>query len=281
MTRTFNFTVEDPESVPLRDAATVMLVRDGRSGVEVFMLRRNLNSDFVGGAYVFPGGAVDDEDGSPEIEPLSAGLTDAQASALLEVERGGLAYWVAAIRESFEEAGLLLALDEHDSIVRFEDATVIERFARHRIDVDTSARPLRDIIRDERLRLATAEIHYFSRWITPLGSPRRYDTRFFVAHAPEAQVATHDDRETIANVWIRPHEALERFEAGEFELIFPTVRSLEALARFTSAEAVVAHAQSIPEFPAVLPRVLEEDGGVRIVLPGDEVYDAFTAKRLR
>lgn len=277
----FNALVDDPNSVPLRDAATVMLVRDGRHGVEVFMLRRNLNSDFVGGAYVFPGGAVDPSDGEAEVERFSVGLDDRRASQLLDIDQGGLAFWVAAIRESFEEAGLLLALDRDDSLLRLDDPAVIERFARHRVDVDTSTRLLRDIVREEGLRLATGRMHYWSRWITPLGSPRRYDTRFFVAHAPDAQVPTHDDRETIANLWIRPSEALERHEAGEFELIFPTVRSLDALTQFDSAEAVIAHAQGIAEFPPLLPTFVEEDGGLRLILPGDEVYDAFTSRRIR
>lgn len=98
-----------PADVPLRDAATVMLVRDGRAGLEVFMLRRNLNSDFVGGAYVFPGGAVDDHDRHTDLDPVCEGRNDADASAQLGIDRGGLAFWVAAIRECFEEAGVLLA----------------------------------------------------------------------------------------------------------------------------------------------------------------------------
>ena len=281
MSTVVNMGHPDPGSVPVRDAATVMLLRDSDRGIEVCMLQRNLNSDFVGGAYVFPGGGVDPEDSEDAVGLQCHGRSDADASRLVGAERGGLAYWVAAIRESFEEAGVLLARTADGEVVSFGDPAVAERFDRHRRAVDSGERRLLDVCVEEDLLLDVGSMHYFSRWVTPLGAPRRYDTRFFVAHAPEAQVATHDDRETIANVWIRPHEALERFEAGEFELIFPTVRSLEALARFTSAEAVVSHAQSIPEFPAVLPRILEEDGGVRIVLPGDEVYDAFTAKRLR
>ena len=104
-----NLDTPDPDSVPVRDAATVMLVRDGAAGIEVFMLRRNLNSDFVGGAYVFPGGGVDPSDGGPEVEAVCVGRTDVEASKLLGVQQGGLAFWVAAIRESFEEAGVLLA----------------------------------------------------------------------------------------------------------------------------------------------------------------------------
>src|SRR5262249_50681655 len=157
-------------------------------------------------------------------------------------EAGGLSYWVAAIRESFEEAGLLLALDGDGKMVSFEDPTVNDRFVEHRRAVDAGDRSLVAVAAEERLRLATGGIHYFRRWVTPLGAPRRYDTRFFVAHPPEGQVPVHDDHEVIANLWIGPTEALERHARGEFELIFPTVRSLEALALFDTADAVVQHA---------------------------------------
>jgi 8-oxo-dGTP pyrophosphatase MutT (NUDIX family) len=272
--------VDRPHEVPLRDAATVMLVRDGADGVEVFMLRRNLNSDFVGGAYVVPGGGVDEGDGAPDVEDLCVGRDDATASALLGVERGGLAYWVAAIRESFEEAGLLLAVDDADSVVRFDDPIVNDRFVQHRRDVDSGSRALVDVVREEHLRLATDRIHYFSRWVTPLGAPRRYDTRFFIAHPPEWQEPVHDDHEVIANLWIRPSDALERHSRGEFELIFPTVRSLEALDRFGSAEEVVAHAEAISHVEPIVPTIEDGDHGLRIVLPGDGSYDAVTSRRL-
>jgi 8-oxo-dGTP pyrophosphatase MutT (NUDIX family) len=275
-----NIDTENPEQIPVRDAATVMLVRDGSTGVEVFMLRRNLNSDFVGGAYVFPGGAVDPEDGSPDVDELCEGLTDETASGVLGVERGGLSYWVAAIRESFEEAGLLLALDGDGKMVSFADNETNERFVEHRRQVDAGERSLTSVARAEGLRLATGGIHYFSRWITPLGAPRRYDTRFFVAHPPEEQVPVHDDHEVIANLWIRPGDALERHGRGEFELIFPTVRSLEALTRFETADAVVRHAAEVATIDPILPTIVDSDHGLRIVLPDDEVYDAVTSKRI-
>ena len=107
--------------VVLRDAATVLILRDGPDGLEVFMVRRNLNSDFVGGAYVFPGGAVDPEDRHADLEAICEGYTDAEASRRLGIDRGGLAYWVAAIRESFEEAGVLLAYRSDGSIVDLDD----------------------------------------------------------------------------------------------------------------------------------------------------------------
>ena len=267
-----------PGDMPVRDAATVMLVRDRAdgSGMEVFMLRRNLNSDFVGGAYVFPGGAVDEADRHADLEAVCRGRSDDQASVLLGVDRGGLAYWVAAIRECFEEAGVLLAyVGDSDDVVSFKDPEVAERFNVHRKGVDSGEVRLLEVCDREDLRLAVDQIHYFSHWITPVGPPRRYDTRFFVAAAPPEQVPLHDDRETIANTWIQPQEALDRHAAGEFEIIFPTIKNLEAIARFDRAADLLAAAAAIEEVPTILPRIASApDGhGVRILLPGDPGYD--------
>lgn len=271
-----------PPAVELRDAATVMLLRDGPEGLEVFMLRRNLRSDFVGGAYVFPGGGVDEHDRHENLEPVCEGRTDADASARLGVDRGGLAYWVAAIRESFEEAGVLLAYDADGSMIRLDEPARAERFAAHRRDVDTGGRRLVEVCEQESLRLAVDTMFYFSHWITPEGAPRRYDTRFFVARAPEGQAPLHDDREVIANLWIRPATALERYRAGEYDLIFPTIRTLETLARFSTTDDVLAAAATIDDVPTILPRiVLDESGqGYRIVLPGDPGYDSLVTATL-
>lgn len=280
-----NIAHPDAESVPVRDASTVMLVRDGADGLEVCMLQRNLNSDFVGGAYVFPGGAVDPEDASPETAAVCRGRDDESASALVGVASGGLAFWVAAIRESFEEAGLLLASDGSGSTVSFEDPAVASRFAIHREAVDAGQRRLSDVCVEESLSLTVGDMHYFSRWVTPLGAPRRYDTRFFVAAAPEAQVALHDDREVIGSLWITPRAALADHESGRMTMIFPTVRTMVALSRFDSAGAVLAHARAQQEVSVIVPMMREEGGGLRLYLPGDPegtggVYDAITGEPL-
>jgi 8-oxo-dGTP pyrophosphatase MutT (NUDIX family) len=264
--------------VAVRDAATVMLVRDspdaGGGGMQVFMLRRNLNSDFVGGAYVFPGGGVDEADRHAELEAVCHGLSDDAASARLGVERGGLAFWVAAIRECFEEAGVLLA-----EPLDLDDPATAERFRRHRKAVDAGERRLVDVCRQEGLRLTVDRVHYFSHWITPEGPPRRYDTRFYVAAAPAHQEPLHDDRETIASLWVRPADALERHRHGELDLIFPTIRNLEALARFDRSADLLDAASRITDVPAIQPRIVrDEGGGTRILLPGDPGYDdAMTA----
>jgi hypothetical protein len=169
---------------------------------------------------------------------------------------------------------VLLAYDG-DDLIRFDDPAVEARFAAHRAEVDRGERRLVDVCRAEGLRLAVDTMYYFSHWITPEGPTRRYDTRFFVARAPAGQVPLHDDREVIANLWIRPSEALARYEAGDYEMIFPTVRSLIAIERFATSDELLAAAAAIGEVPTILPRIVEDEGGggVRIVLPGDPGYD--------
>ena len=258
----------------IRDAATVMLVRDGADGMEVFMQRRNLNSDFVGGAYVFPGGGVDDHDRHTDLEEICEGRTDAEASDLLGIHGGGgLAFWVAAVREAFEEAGVLLAYDAAGDVLDLTDPEVKARFEEHRRAVDTGERRLVDVCAEEGLRLACDAIHMFSHWITPEGPPRRYDTRFFVAKAPPNQAYLHDDRETIASVWIRPGDALEAARRKELEIIFPTVKNLEAIDRFATTDELCAAAARIESVPAILPRIVTDGDGMRILLPGDPGYD--------
>jgi 8-oxo-dGTP pyrophosphatase MutT (NUDIX family) len=266
--------------VAIRPAATVMLVRDapapGDSGscIEVLMVRRNLRSDFVGGAYVFPGGAVDLLDGGAEAEALCPGRSDAQASALLGVPSGGLAYWVAVVRETFEEAGLLLAARNAGPDLLAGDPEEEARLARARVAVNDGSKRFLDLCRDEQLRLGVGDIHYFAHWITPRGAPRRYDTRFFVAAAPPGQIAAHDAGETIAEVWISPDDALARHRAGEIEIIFPTIRNLQAIGRFaSSAELLSAAAAASSSVPAIEPRVVPDGNGMRIVLPGDPAYE--------
>ena len=203
-------------SVTLRDAATVMLVRDaddGRGGpaVEVCMLRRNLASEFVAGVYVFPGGSVDPEDRGPRAAALCQGRTDAEASAILGIESGGLAFWVAALRECFEEAGVLVARPaDHGAAGRgplldTSDPDVSEALRRPPGCGQRGSAPGCSTSADEEgLVLAADTVHYVSHWITPELAPRRYDTRFFITAAPPGQVASHDDGETIATIWVRP-----------------------------------------------------------------------------
>jgi 8-oxo-dGTP pyrophosphatase MutT (NUDIX family) len=219
-----------------REAATVMLVRDAPD-LQVFMLRRNLALEFVGGASVFPGGAVDPADRDPVLLARCRGWTDESASAALGVDSGGLGFWVAAVRETFEEAGVLLAARAGSS-ARVDGAA--PPFAAARDALNAGGLTFRELVLDEDLVLETDALRPCSRWITPAGAPRRYDTRFFLAPAPEGHAYAHDDREAVASSWIRPGDALAAFERGEIDLILPTQRCLEALAGYDRADAALA-----------------------------------------
>ncbi len=277
-------------TVPIRDAATVMLIRDavddeGAPAIEVCMLRRNLNSDFVGGAYVFPGGSVDPLDLGPAAEALCRGRTDVEASAILGVESGGLAFWVAALRECFEEAGVLIAQPGHGTdpvrgtLLDTSDPATAQRFAAHRDAVNAGTRGLLDVCQAEDLVLAVDTVHYVSHWITPELAPRRYDTRFFLTAAPPGQVARHDEGETIATVWIRPAAALARNAGGDMELLPPTIANLRSIEPFTRTEDVMAWAAQVTDVVTMLPIVLVEDGQLLILRPGDEGYEQAMADR--
>ncbi len=268
-----------------------MLIRDavddvGGPTIEVCMLRRNLASEFVAGAYVFPGGSVDPEDHGPEVEELCRGRSDAEASTILGIESGGLSYWVAALRECFEEAGVLLARHRSDgglearSLLDTSDPDTTRRFAAYRDAVNEQRMGLLDICRAEDLVLVVDDVHYVSHWITPDLAPRRYDTRFFITAAPTGQIAHHDDGETIASIWVRPRDALERNRAGEIELLPPTIANLRNVESLRSTEEVMAWARQVTEVPTVLPIVLFEDDQVVILRPGDAGYDEALADRL-
>ncbi len=274
-------------TVPLRDAATVMLVRDGVDGsggpaVEVCMLRRNLASEFVAGAYVFPGGSVDPDDRGPAAEAICGGRSDAEASATLGIDAGGLAFWVAALRECFEEAGVLVARTDEGRgpLLDLGDPAAAARFAAHRLDVNEGRTGLAELCRAEGLSLAADTVHYVSHWITPELAPKRFDTRFFVTTAPPGQVARHDEGETIASLWVRPADALARFEAGEIELLPPTIANLTELAAHTTAAEVEAWARGVTEVPTILPIVLMEDGQLLVLRPGDDGYEQALEDRL-
>jgi 8-oxo-dGTP pyrophosphatase MutT (NUDIX family) len=256
-----------------RPAATVMPLRDGPDGFEVLMLRRNLRSDFVGGAYVFPGGGVDEADSGPLAESLVIGPSDDVASRRLGLERGGLAYYVACLRELFEEAGLLVVCDAGGVPQALSDTRTVERMAQHRRSVNERSQRFLDMMQTENLLLDLRELEYVAHWVTPVGPPRRFDTRFFVALAPTGQVATHDAGETVADTWVRPVDALEAQLRGEFEMILPTIRNLQSIAHFNSAKDVLDYARAKSDIPRIEPRIVNVDNELRILTPGDDGYE--------
>jgi 8-oxo-dGTP pyrophosphatase MutT (NUDIX family) len=235
-----------------------MLVRSGASpaspdaeGLEVLMLRRHPESVFAADAWVFPGGRVDAADGAAA--PVGPGPSDEDASRALGLPSGGRAYWVAAARECFEEAGILLA--RHRDSGAWLDAPGAARLARYRREVHAGVRSLGALLEAEGLMLDLSGVHYVSHWITPPGrTARRFDTRFFVAEVPPGQVASHDATETVESLWAGPAEALARGAAGEITLLIPTIANLEALARFASVAELVAAARGIGSVPVTAPR---------------------------
>ena len=262
----------DPEQVNIRPAATVMLV-DDRPDLQVFMMERHANTVFAGGMWVFPGGAVDQDDGTRYMQAMSVHRSDREASALMGLDSGGLAFYIAAVREAFEEAGILLALNR-DKLTRLDlsDAGSALRFRKHRDDVNDRKRNFLEILQQENLIVDAGAMHYVARWITPIGPPRRFDARFFVVRMPVNQIPVHDDRELVHSCWMPPRVILEKVESEEMVLMTPTLRMVKNLAMFESAEKVIsAAAANLPDQRA---RVNTDTN--TIVMPGEPGYDTGT-----
>jgi 8-oxo-dGTP pyrophosphatase MutT (NUDIX family) len=260
----------DPAQVPVRPAATVMLVRDapeGPEGIEVFMLRRTANAVFGGGMYVFPGGRVDGIDGADDIAPYCRGLDDVTASVKLGIDHGGLAYWVAAVRECFEEAGVLLAQPRQGGPLQLRPED------RH--SVHDSSMSLVELCRRDDLLLDLSTTHYVDHWITPLGERRRFDTRFFLTEMPDDQVPLHDDKETVDSIWVRPADALRMQKDRELMMMPPTMANLRFLLAHSSASAALAGGAAIERPRRTLPKLRYDAAGtiLGVSLPGDPDYD--------
>ena len=256
---------------PVRVAATLIVVRDGAAGMEVLMLRRaEKEADQNSGASVFPGGTVDAND--RRLHVLCLGIDDPAASLRLAVAHG-LDYYIAAVRECFEEAGLLFAADANGRIVSLDDMPQ-EQVAALRLAVESGPDALLRLCASRGWRLATDRLAYFSHWLTPLGMPRRFDTRFFVALAPPAQSARPDGRETVEHMWLRPAEALD--PGRGLRLMNVQRRILEQLAGFDSAAACIDHARGLREVPLIMPRIADGPGGRRPVNPGEPAYDELS-----
>ena len=237
---------------PIRPAATVILVRGAKAGFEVFMLKRTGRASFAGGMFVFPGGRVDGDDHLHRYDAVRSGPSEAQAAQVAALGAEWRGYWVAGIRESFEEAGLLLAY-RNGRLLSFADDGERQRFMGYRRPLHAGELTLFDLCRRENLTLAVDRIHYHNRFVTPLGRPRRFDTRFFIAEAPAEQTGRHDDRETVDSVWISPQDALARNAAGEFDLMGVTEAQLKWLGALESAPAVLAMAAARRDFRVYRP----------------------------
>jgi 8-oxo-dGTP pyrophosphatase MutT (NUDIX family) len=235
----------DSGSVPVQDASTVMLLRSARGGgeaFEVYLTRRRADLVFVGGAYVFPGGKVDAEDEEPEALSRCRGLKPERAAALLQMPPASAsraaAFWVAAVRELFEEAGVLLAY-RSGGLVDFSDPADASRFAHWRRRLNASETTVGAMLAAEDLRLATDRLHYVSHWITPEGPPRRFSARFFLTLLPPGQEADHHPLEADEGVWMSPRAALQAWTENRLGMIPPTVMNLQRLAEFERLDTVL------------------------------------------
>jgi 8-oxo-dGTP pyrophosphatase MutT (NUDIX family) len=260
-----------------RLAATVMLLRDsdkrsgqvGQRSLEVFMVRRVVQSEFMPDVYVFPGGSVSADDLSTEQSdnlcmPVDPGETDPEGRTAL-----GRGVRAAAIRELFEEANVLLAYREQHMLS--VSPAEVERFARYRREFNARRGTLAALLHAEWLTLATNGLYYFAHWITPVGMPKRYDTHFFLAVAPVEQEPLYDNLETSEGVWIRPAEALARFEQKTFPITFPTFHQLSALAASTSVEEALRYART-HYVQTRLPVTTQIEGVLYVHLPEDPAH---------
>ena len=240
-----------------KDAATLILMRDAaRSGdrLEILMLRRHSNSAFLPGAYVFPGGRVEAADYAREVEGVCQGLTSRQAQSIIDgasPPEKALGFFVSAIREAFEEAGILLAYKESPDLIAINGEEKA-RFSQYRRQVQEDPSSFAALVRSEGARLATDRLFYFAHWITPEIVRIRFDTRFFVAAAPPNQEALYDALETTDSLWITPQEVLEKRRKGELNVPFPTFCNVRGLAEFSSVEEVIASTVG-KEVPTIQP----------------------------
>jgi glyoxylase-like metal-dependent hydrolase (beta-lactamase superfamily II)/8-oxo-dGTP pyrophosphatase MutT (NUDIX family) len=242
-----------------RPAATLILLRSGKTGLETLLLQRTQGAAFLGGAYVFPGGSLDAADAATR---RVVGLAEAQANERLKVPSGALAYYVAAVRECFEEAGVLLACDARGNAVPASRAESLLSF-RDRFF---------ELLEQEDLYIPAGALAYYGHWITQPGRPRRFDTRFFVALAPEGQEGAHDATEHVHQVWTTPREALARGDRGEIELVYATRQTLQDLARFGEPRPAFDYARSLAEIPTNRACWARGKEGARVFRRGDAQY---------
>jgi len=250
----------------VREAATLILV-DDRPDLHVFMLRRNPRSVFGPGAFVFPGGAIDPADSDDAATTRVLGLDDREASARLGLPSGGLRIWIGALREAFEEAGILLAA--RDATRGGEPADEEADLAAARVALNAGALSFADLLSQRGLVLDVGEVFLFAHWLTPEGAPRRYDTWFLVAPAPHGQEGSHDDAELVHSEWVRPSDALARYAAGDLDLIFPTLRTLRVLALFPTAAAFLDEERTANAASDRPPLVVADASGRRVALRAD------------
>src|SRR5262245_38039321 len=254
------------ELVKPRPASTILLLRDGaaRNEIEVFMMVRHYEIDFKSGALVFPGGSVDKGDDDIIADP-------ALYSGGEGMEAGELSFRIAAIRETFEESGILLARPKGSTaLVDARRAGEIE--VAHRTALCEGKISFLKVLTDNGMLLALDELVPYAHWITPEGMPKRFDTWFFLAAAPPDQLGAHDGKESTDSIWVSPREALEGGETGRFKLPFPTTRNLIKLGKQDSVKAALDASRG-KSVVTVTPVMTKTATGRQLRIPLEAGYD--------
>lgn len=243
-------------------SSTILLLRDGAEGLEVFMVVRHHQIDFASGALVFPGGKVDKADSARHVRSRVDGA-EAFDDTLLALR-------VAAIREAFEEAGVLLARNAQTGDV--VDAARLSALEPYRDALNKGELGIAEFLERENLRIAADMLTPFAHWITPSMMPKRFDTHFYLAAAPADHLAVHDGSESVDSVWIRPQAALEEAEAGKRTIIFPTRMNVEKVGRSANVAHAIEEARKAP-IVTVEPKVTKNEAGEAILrIPAEAGY---------
>ena len=243
-----------------KPAATILLLRDGKPNLEVFMVVRHHQIDFASGALVFPGGKADPQDFAEALIPFLSGHSD---------DSDQRAAQVSAIREAFEECGILLARElGSQEIISGERLATLQTF---REPMNKGELSLLDFLQQQQLQLACDELTHFAHWITPPMMPKRFDTHFYLATAPADHIALHDGYESVDSVWIEPMEAVQEANSGKRTIIFPTLRNLEKLAEAKTVDEALRNANNSTIVP-VLPWTEKRDDGNYLCIPLEAGY---------
>jgi len=250
-------------------AATILLLRETRASPEVLMIQRSVRSEFLPDLYVFPGGRVDEPD-HELADRIGQFTADRAANLAPTVEpKLALGFFVAAIRETYEEAGILIARRRGEQALIGE--LLVKDLGQHRLAVQEGSMSFRDLLEREDLELAPDLLAVHAHWITPKMVPHRYDTLFFTASAPLGQLAAHDGFESTAHVWIQPEEALKQAATGDRQIVFPTKCNLETICGHADVDAALGASTARPVVP-VVPKIETRAGEPMIVIPVEAAY---------
>ena len=255
-----------------KDSATVILVRQAQGKtMEVFLARRHVNQSFMAGAFVFPGGRLEAADADSALTEFISAKDDFHPHSLLQdnalTKKTALSFFFCAIRETFEETGVLFARTKGGHSIDFGNAVIKSRFAAYRQLLNLGNITLPEIARQEELILMPALLIPYSHWITPEIVPKRFSTRFFLAELPQGQSATTDKDELTSSLWVTPHDALQMYTAGEITLMPPTLKTVEEMAKFISLDELFAAARNRTIYP-IMPQPMKNG----LKLPHDPEY---------